>query len=85
MDQDFTTLMLSGERIFNLKHLIKLKRGLGSEADRLHEFFTNKKRIPSTSEGHVLQIKEMLKHYYHQRGWQSDSSITDVKRAELNI
>lgn len=53
MDRDFASLMLSGERIFNLKHLINLRRGCDFSSDYLHERFTTLRRNYGPAANHL--------------------------------
>jgi aldehyde:ferredoxin oxidoreductase len=85
MDKDFASLMHSGERIFNLKHLINMKRGYDPVSDTLPERFTTLKRKPGPLADHLPPIKEMVKDYYRARGWQPDGTIGVDKLQQLGL
>jgi aldehyde:ferredoxin oxidoreductase len=85
MEQDFASLMLSGERIFNLKHLINLRRGCDSSSDYLHERFTTLKRNYGPAVNHLPPVDKMIKDYYRVRGWEADSRIQTRKLAALGL
>jgi aldehyde:ferredoxin oxidoreductase len=85
MEKDFSSLMLSGEKIFNLKHQINLKRGLDSSSDYLHERFTTLKRNYGPAADHLPPVEKMIKDYYHIRGWEDDGRITPQKLIALGL
>ncbi|MCP4695808.1 MAG: hypothetical protein GY862_03005, partial [Gammaproteobacteria bacterium] len=69
MDRSLDSLMLAGERIFHLKHLINLKCGYDISSDRLHERFTTLKRQPGPLAEHLPQMASLLADYYPAREW----------------
>jgi len=85
MEHDFESLMLAGERIYTLKHLINLRQGCGASADRLHERFTGRRRGFGPAADHVPPVAAMLAEYYAARGWQADGMLTEKKLRELDI
>lgn len=85
MDRDFESLMHSGEKIFNLKHLINLKCGYDPSTDTLHERFTTLKRKPGPLADHLPQIKPMVIDFYRVRGWESDGTIKDETLERLGL
>jgi aldehyde:ferredoxin oxidoreductase len=85
MDQDFSSLMRAGERIFNLKHRINLIRGLDPSADRLHDRFTTIKKNYGPAAEHLPPVDEMVKAYYDIRGWQGEGAIMKSKLDQLDL
>ena len=85
LDRDFNSLLHSGEKMFNLKHLINLRRGFDPASDTLPDRFTSTKRKQGAPSEHLPQIKEMVKDYYHQRGWEASGKIKEEKLTELGL
>ncbi len=85
MEHDFASLMLAGERIYNLKHLVNLRQGFGASADRLHERFSKSRRGHGPAADHLPPVEAMLADYYAARGWQADAMLTEEKIRELGI
>ncbi|HKZ57535.1 MAG TPA: aldehyde ferredoxin oxidoreductase C-terminal domain-containing protein, partial [Thermodesulfovibrionales bacterium] len=74
----------TGERIFNLKHLINLNRGITSKDDTLSERLLKEKRGGSSPAGENLpSLESMLDEYYAARGWDKDGKIRKEKLEEL--
>ncbi len=75
-----------GERIFNLQRAYNIREGLTSADDNLPERFTKEKAPDGIPKGHVVELKEMLKEYYQERGWDEISGyIKKQKLKELNL
>ena len=85
MEQDFTSLMKAGEKIFNLKHLINLRRGLDSASDCLHERFVTVKKNYGPAAEHLPPVTKMVADYYRIRGWEADGKIKPEKAAALGL
>jgi len=85
MERDFDSLMFSGEKMFNLKHLINLNRALDSATDSLPERFITVKRKKGPASEHLPQIKEMVEDYYRLRGWEASGKIETKKLEELGL
>ena len=84
-ERDFNSLLHSGEKAFNLKHLINLTRGFDPASDTLPERFATVKRKPGPASEHLPQIQEMVKDYYHHRGWEASGKIKPEKLKELGL
>lgn len=84
-ERDFNSLLHAGEKTFNLKHLINLKLGFDPASDTLPDRFTTAKRKPGPASEHLPQIKEMVKDYYHHRGWEASGRIKSEKLKELGL
>ncbi|ODS40750.1 MAG: hypothetical protein A7315_07710 [Candidatus Altiarchaeales archaeon WOR_SM1_79] len=85
LEKDFKSLMHAGEKMFNLKHLVNLKRGLDPTSDSLPERFITIKRKHGPASEHIPQIKEMVEDYYHHRGWENSGKIKAEKLEELGL
>jgi aldehyde:ferredoxin oxidoreductase len=76
----------AGERIFNLKRLINLRRGLSGKDDTLPARFLTK--LPDVGdEGQKLppSFAELLQEYYALREWDKDGTPTHKKLRELQL
>jgi len=78
-------LMRSGEKMFNLKHMINLKLGLDPASDTVPDRFITTKRKQGTAAEHLPQIKEMVEDYYRLRGWEESGKIKKEKLDELGL
>lgn len=85
MEQDFTSLMKAGEKIFNLKHLINLRLGLTADSDCLHERFVTVKKNYGPAADHLPPVAKMVADYYCIRGWEADGKIKPKKAAALGL
>jgi aldehyde:ferredoxin oxidoreductase len=85
MKSDLGSLMLSGERIFNLRHLINLSRGFDPACDSLPERFTTLPRKQGQGADHLPPIKKMVEDYYRLRGWEARGNVEARKMKELGL
>lgn len=72
-------LLLIGERSWNLKRMINHRLRPTGLGDRLPERF----KIPLTdggAAGYVPPFEEMLRSYYNERGWHSETGIPTTKK-----
>jgi hypothetical protein len=58
MEQDFSSMMHAGEKIFNLKHLINLRRVLDAAPGRLHERFVTVKKNYGPAADHLPPVEK---------------------------
>lgn len=84
-DMTLDELMVTGERMYNLKRLYNLRCGLTRHDDRLPKRFLT---LPREGEG--LEVKfppldEMLSEYYEVRGWDSDGVPTAATLIRLGL
>ena len=76
----------TGEKIFNLKHLINLNRGITSKDDTLSKRLLEEKRGGSSPASENLPpLKPMLEEYYLSRGWDKDGKPEKEKLEELGL
>jgi aldehyde:ferredoxin oxidoreductase len=85
METDFRSLMVAGERIYNLKHLINLKCGFDPASDTLPERLLTSKRGQGPAAEHLPPVKEMVDDYYRARGWERSGKVKPEKLKELGL
>ncbi len=84
-EHDLESLLKTGEKIFNLKHMINLNRGLDSSSDRLPDRLATVTRKQSAAAGHLPHMEKMMEDYYRIRGWEPDGNIKPEKLRELGL
>ena len=77
------SLLLAGERIYNLERKFSAREGVGTE-DTLPKKFLEEPMPEGPAKGYVSKLKPMLKEYYRLRGW-VDGIPTKEKLKELGI
>ena len=85
IEKDFDSLLLSGERMFNLRRLINLKLGLDPASDNLHQRFITLKKKHGPAADHLPPIKELVDDYYRIRWWDENGKIKVEKLEELGL
>jgi aldehyde:ferredoxin oxidoreductase len=85
MGSDLESLLLAGERIFTVKHLVNLKLGLDPASDTLPERFLTAPRRWGPAADHLPQIQEMVEQYYRLRGWEQSGEVKNAKLEELGL
>ncbi len=85
MERDFRSLMVAGERIYNLKHLINLTCGFDPASDTLPERLSTSKRGQGPAAEHLPPVKEMVDDYYRARGWERSGKVKPEKLKELGL
>ena len=82
---DYTeeSLMVCGERIYNLERLFNLKAGLSKDDDTLPPRILNEAIPVGPQKGAVSRLPEMLPAYYATRGWDENGVPTEEKLQEL--
>ncbi|UCZ54666.1 aldehyde ferredoxin oxidoreductase family protein [Bacillus shivajii] len=76
-------IMRIGERVYNIERYFNNKAGFLKDADNLPDRFT-KEPATGNSSGEVSHLEEMLKEYYHVRGWE-EGTVPKEKLKQLNI
>lgn len=71
-DFSLDELMLAGERIFNLKRMLNVRRGIRRKDDTLPDRILHHKRGSGHAAEALPPLDEMLPEYYALRGWDSD-------------
>lgn len=78
--RDFFT---KGERIFNLKRLINVRRGISRKDDIIHPRFLTHRKGGGTNQ--IPPLNLMLNDYYKIRGWNEFGIPTKDKLVELGL
>lgn len=80
-DMDVPELIRCGERIFNLRRMINVRRGISRKDDTLPPRILSHKK----ETGQLPFLGEMLNEYYAVRGWSSEGVPEPKKLQELGI
>ena len=79
------SMLLAGERIWNIERLFNLKAGLTANDDTLPKRILQQPMPEGPSKGQVVRLGEMLPEYYMVRGWDKNGIPTPEKLAELGL
>jgi len=79
------TILLAGERIWNLERLFNQKAGFARRDDNLPTRMLKEPMPEGPSKGQVVDLEPMLSEYYQFRGWDEDGNITPEKLSELGL
>lgn len=82
---DEESLLLAGERIFNLEKLFLLKAGFSKNDDTLPPRMLNEPMNAGPAEGQVVELEEMLTEFYALRGWDENGVPKHEKLSELGL
>jgi aldehyde:ferredoxin oxidoreductase len=82
---DEESLLLAGERIFNLEKLFLLKAGFSKDDDTLPPRMLNEPMNEGPAEGQVVELEEMLTEFYALRGWDENGVPKHEKLSELGL
>jgi len=78
-------LMKAGERNWNLERLFNLKGGIKPEQDTLPGRFLTEGIPKGPNKGKVVPLKELLRDYYKERGWDEKGIPREEKIKELGL
>ena len=79
------SMILAGERIWNLERMFNLKAGFTKEDDTLPKRMLEEPLPDGPGEGQVNRLDEMLPEYYQLRGWDENGVPTPEKLSELGL
>jgi aldehyde:ferredoxin oxidoreductase len=82
-DESDEEILLKGERTWNLEKIFNIAAGV--EKDTLPPRLLREALPSGPAQGKVCELDIMLEDYYSQRGWDSEGTPTDDKRAALSI
>ena len=82
---DLKDFLLFGERIFNLKRMINVSRGISRKDDTLPPRMLTLKRKGKDYLHDVPPINQMLSDYYDLRGWSEDGRPTRETQERLGL
>ena len=86
LDMNLQDLMKAGERIFNLKRVFNVRRGITKKDDTLPvRILTQVRGGDEADASNLPPLESMLSDYYRVRGWSDDGIPTQEKLAELNL
>lgn len=68
-NHDVTSLLETGERIYNIERMFNKAAGMKSEDDNLPKRLTEQPIVNGPSKGQLSQIEITLPQYYKERGW----------------
>jgi aldehyde:ferredoxin oxidoreductase len=78
-------VLLTGERLFNLKRLINVRWGVSRKDDILPLRMLSHARPSGSAEGNLPHLGKMLYEYYAVRGWSEEGIPTKEKLEELGL
>lgn len=81
--KETTTVLETGERIYNLTKLINLREGV--ERDTLPPRLLEEEMPDGPAQGNLTPLQEMLDEYYFIRGWDVNGTPTKEKLKELGL
>lgn len=85
LGQEIEELMLCGERIFNLKRMFNVRRGISRKDDFLPPRFMTHNRVDENLNTQLPPIGEMLNEFYLLRGWDEIGIPAAGKLADLDL
>ncbi|MDY7041004.1 MAG: aldehyde ferredoxin oxidoreductase family protein [Chloroflexota bacterium] len=84
-DLEADSLLLLGEKLFNLRRMINIRYGIGREDDTLPRRLLTMPRPSGAAQGILPDLEAMLEEYYQLRGWTADGTPSEEKLAELGL
>ncbi len=84
-DMDLNEFMLTGERIFNLKRMVSVRRGISRKDDTLPPRILTHKRGTGGAADSLPFLGAMLSEYYSYRGWSEEGIPTKEKLTQLGL
>jgi len=84
-DMDLNEFMLTGERIFNLKRMFNVRRGISRKDDTLPPRILTHKRGEGGAAESLPFLGAMLSEYYSYRGWSEEGIPTREKLTQLGL
>jgi aldehyde:ferredoxin oxidoreductase len=82
---DAASLLLTGERIWNLQKMYNIRAGFGRKHDTLPDRLLTEPLQEGAPKGRVWQRDAMLSEYYTLRGWDEEGTPTESKKRELGL
>jgi aldehyde:ferredoxin oxidoreductase len=82
---DLAEFMKTGERIFNLRRMFNVRRGISRKDDTLPARILTEKRGEGGAADHLPHLGAMLGDYYRHRGWCEEGIPTEEKLLELGL
>jgi len=88
LDLSAEELYIVGERIINVERLFNLREGMTVTDDTLPERYLKEPLPDGAAKGNTVPLKEMLRDYYHARGWSMETGYPNpetLKRLNLPL
>ena len=70
-DYDADSVLIAGERIYNLERVFNQQAGMRPEEDTLPKRLLKEPIVDGVSKGQLSRLPEMLPKYYEARGWEN--------------
>jgi aldehyde:ferredoxin oxidoreductase len=84
-DMDLKEFLLIGERIFNLKRMFSVRRGISRKDDILPARILTHKLTNGGTKGNMPHLGLMLNEYYTYRGWSEEGIPTKERLTKLGL
>ncbi|MBN1850135.1 MAG: aldehyde ferredoxin oxidoreductase family protein [Deltaproteobacteria bacterium] len=84
LDMHVDEFLLAGERIFNLKRMFNVRRGISRKDDILPARFLTS-RLEGGTQGYIPNLGLMLNEYYSFRGWSEEGIPTRECLSKLGL
>jgi aldehyde:ferredoxin oxidoreductase len=84
LDMNVDEFLLAGERIFNLKRMFNVRRGISRKDDILPARFLTR-RLEGGTQGYIPNLGLMLNEYYSFRGWGEEGIPTRECLSRLGL
>lgn len=84
-NMDLNELLRTGERVFNLKRMINVRRGISRKDDTLPPRILTHKRGDGGAADNLPHLGAMLSEYYSFRGWSEEGIPPEDKLKELGL
>ena len=84
-DYSFEELMITGERIYNIKRLFNIKCGISRKDDMLPMRFLTEKREGPGIITNLPHLGKMLNDYYNYRDWSEEGIPKESKLKKLDL
>ncbi|UCF33456.1 MAG: aldehyde ferredoxin oxidoreductase family protein [Phycisphaerales bacterium] len=84
-DYDEQSVMLAGERIWNLERLFNQRAGFTRKDDTLPRRMLTEPMPDGPAKGKTVPLEAMLEEYYRLRGWNEKGQPTEEKLAALGL
>lgn len=85
IDYTLESVLLVGEKVWNLERLFNLAAGFTAKDDTLPKIMLEQPMLKGAFEGQVNRLHEMLPEYYRLRGWDENGVPTQEKLVELGL
>ena len=85
LDMQLDEFLLTGERIFNLKRMFSVRRGISRKDDILPPRILTHKLTTGGTQGYIPHLGLMLNEYYSSRGWSEEGIPTRERLTKLGL